>query len=326
MKKVFYVIIAVISIGIIACTNKHDVEEEPLQTARSFLPAYNYGDAENFEQMYLAIYDLIEGDSSLLNELNHYSVDWMYEDINDLIDSIGEPTLEHTEFFISLDSIITRYFGISIGNLDTEMSVELDTWRTYINSSYFVDEQDRATMFADQALTEYDMVTLCLECAMHNYLIVDAYSCIMILKDNNNFAIRLPLVKSSYPALSDLPMYTAIEIPIQDIRYLYDEDISSYIEHSLYATACFATLDDMWDYIPDGYQFVTKQECKAAYDDEVAEIEQDYEHEMQNLGSGISAITKLEVILNMRFHSIIVAKLRYWRCLFTADDDNGQGQ
>ena len=301
MKKVFYVIIAVISIGIIACTNKHDVDKEQLQTARSFLPAYNYGDAENFEQMYLAMYDLIERDSSLLNELNHYSVDWMYEDINDLIGSIGEPTLEHTEFFISLDSIITRYFGISIGNLDTEMSVELDTWRTYINSSYFVDEQDRATMFADQALTEYDMVTLCLECAMHNYLIVDAYSCIMILKDNNNFAIRLPLVKSSYPALSDLPMYTAIEIPIQDIRYLYDEDISSYIEHSLYATACFATLDDMWDYTPNGYQYVTLEECLEDYGRDIEEAKQTYEAEKNAINNSTDNVAIKKIKLAMSF-------------------------
>ncbi len=256
-------------IGLVGCNNQRELSNESSNNARSLLPAQYYGDASYYEHMYCDIYDVIEMEQNRHEVATLLSIlpDGWEEllDTDDIINYIGEDALVQTDLWNDMDDVISNYFGFGIEYLYSTSSGGLDTLLSVIRASGFIDDYMRAYLFSHLDLTEYDIVILCIECALHNYMHLDMNSCILVVKDIHNYALQIPIQLSLYPELTEIQPYTVIEMEIESLSDLENIDFHTYFSLNTIDTLCFFSQMEMLDYEPEGYEYVTAIECDEAY-------------------------------------------------------------
>jgi len=289
MKKLLYVLLAVTGIGLTACKDSANRAEE-VQPPKH-LPAYYYGNADYFNELYNEMYNIvcqIDSDEQWQSIIYESLYNNNYDYTDDLI---------QTATYQSLNSLVTAYMGMHIEELDPEMSSAFLFWADSLANTPYIDEGLRTTIFSDMGITEYDVISLCIQCAFMYRINEQLFSCSIVITDGNE-AIDFPVKRSDVQQyITTTSHYTAIEIQVNDF-----EEIPLYSNvplHSLpsflpYTERCFEYREAYNAYYislmtPDEASAV----CDAEYDRQMAEAERDLNNKI--LASEYASTTSLRI-------------------------------
>lgn len=274
MKKIIYVAVTVMLL--VGCTTKNEPsnsQKVPVSTTSL--------DVDYYEQMYQAYI------SSTLPEILHLDnirqlwdvdanydidlIDTSYTNVSNIIQAYYDERVIH-------DVIVnTLYDNNIILNIDEYLNSETDVnlmdslLRTVIETPYITLDY-RTEIFLNDAISDYDKVTLCIVFAIKNFIYKKIYGRTIVVIDEQGQYFSTQVPEDMYLPFGWSEPWNLYEIYVDDLSNFNMENLGSYLIRSVEYESQDERDNYFYELETTYILYVTREECEEEYNESIDDL------------------------------------------------------